>query len=178
MKRVTIYSDGGCEPNPGPGGWAAILIYGSVRREIFGACPATTNNRMELTAALEALRSLKEPCEVEFHTDSEYVQLGMRDWLPKWKARGWRRGKKPVMNLDLWKALDGEAGRHKVVWNWVRGHSFHPENERCDELAGKAIAGLRLELGEEKLAAAMNEFQRWPDGILDSPTNQITSDAE
>jgi ribonuclease HI len=158
MKSVTIYSDGGCEPNPGPGGWAAILIYGQTRREISGACPATTNNRMELTAAIEALKALKEPCEVEFHTDSEYVQKGMRDWLPCWKAKGWKRGKTPVKNLDLWKALDAEAGRHAVSWHWVKGHSFHPENERCDELAGQAIADLRFEMTGTELDKAMNAF--------------------
>src|SRR5437899_8850092 len=114
MKRVTIYSDGGCEPNPGPGGWGAILIYGAARREISGGCAATTNNRMELTAAIEALKTLKEPCEVEFHTDSEYVQKGMRDWLPRWKAKGWKRGKQKVKNLDLWKSLDAESSRHTI----------------------------------------------------------------
>jgi len=143
MKKVTIYSDGACQGNPGPGGWAAVLIYGKVRREISGACPATTNNRMELAAAVEALRTLKEPCEVDFHTDSQYVQLGMRDWLPKWKARGWRRGTKSVKNLDLWQTLDDEASRHKIRWHWVRGHSNQPENERCDELATQAIRRLR-----------------------------------
>ena len=143
MKKVTIYSDGACQGNPGPGGWAAVLIYAKARREISGACPATTNNRMELAAAVEALRTLKEPCEVDFHTDSQYVQLGMRDWLPKWKACGWRRGKKPVKNLDLWQSLDAEAARHKIRWHWVRGHSNQPENERCDELATQAIRRLR-----------------------------------
>ena len=143
MKKVTIYSDGACQGNPGPGGWAAVLIYAKTRRELSGACPATTNNRMELAAAVEALRTLKEPCEVDFHTDSQYVQLGMRDWLPKWKANGWRRGKKPVKNLDLWQTLDDEASRHKIRWHWVRGHSNQPENERCDELATQAIRRLR-----------------------------------
>ena len=158
MKRVTIYSDGGADPNPGPGGWAAVLIYGPHRREISAAVAATTNNRMELTAAIEALRALKGPCEVDFHTDSEYVQKGMRDWLPGWKARGWRRGKRPVKNLDLWKALDAEASRHRITWNWVRGHSNQPENERCDELAARAIAALRAETSAEALDAALTEF--------------------
>jgi ribonuclease HI len=160
MKRVTIYSDGGCLYNPGPGGWAAILIYGNSRREISGGCPATTNNRMELAAAIEALRALKESCEVELHTDSEYLQRGMRDWLPGWKARGWRRGRKPVKNVDLWKLLDAEASRHVVRWHWVRGHSFQPENERCDALAAAAIEQLRARHGDAALARALEEFLR------------------
>lgn len=154
MKQVTIYSDGACQGNPGPGGWGAVLIHGRRRKEISGSCPATTNNRMELTAAIEALRCLKEPCEVSFHTDSQYVQLGMRDWLPGWKARGWRSGKKPVKNQDLWQALDHEAGRHVVHWYWVKGHNQQPENERCDQLATLAIKRLREELGPEGLRAA------------------------
>jgi ribonuclease HI len=159
MKHVTIYSDGACQGNPGPGGWGAVLIYGKVRREISGACAATTNNRMELTAAIEALKALKQPCEVDFYTDSQYVQLGMRDWLPKWKAAGWRRGKKPVKNLSLWQALDEEASRHKIHWHWVRGHSNNPENERCDQLATQAIGQLRTEIGQEGLDDALGAFE-------------------
>lgn len=165
MKKVTVYSDGACQGNPGPGGWAAVLMYGSARREISGARAATTNNQMELTAAIEALRALKEPCEIDFHTDSQYVQRGMRDWLPGWKARGWRRGKKPVKNLGLWQALDAEAGRHVVHWHWVKGHSFDSENERCDELATLAIERLRAELGEAELARALREFQDGGPGL-------------
>lgn len=160
MKQVTIYSDGACHGNPGPGGWGAVLIYGEYRREIAGASPATTNNQMELMAAIEALRCLKEPCEVEFHTDSKYVQLGMRDWLPKWKAAGWRRGKKPVKNLDLWQALDAEAQRHTIHWHWVKGHNLQPENERCDELATEATYKLRGELGDAAIAEALHQFQQ------------------
>ena len=159
MKKVTVYSDGACQGNPGPGGWAAVLMYGSVRREILGARAATTNNQMELTAAIEALRALKERCEVDLHTDSKYVQQGMTSWLPTWKAKGWRRGKKPVKNLDLWKALDREASRHEVHWHWVRGHSDDPNNERCDRLAVQAIADMRVEMGEAALARAMREFR-------------------
>jgi len=166
MRKVTIYSDGACEGNPGPGGWAAVLMYKSARREITGSCPATTNNRMELTAAIEALRRLKEPCEVEFYTDSTYVQQGMSSWLAQWKAHGWRRGKKPVKNLDLWQALDAEASRHKIHWNWVRGHSLQPENERCDQLAVEAIARLRAEVGEQALARALREFRSQPAGLF------------
>lgn len=166
MKHVTLYSDGGCVGNPGPGGWAAILIHGQARREIAGACAATTNNRMELTAAIEALKALKEPCEVDFHTDSKYVRDGMTSWVATWKARGWRRGKKPVMNLDLWKSLDAEAQRHRVRWHWVKGHAGHPENERCDELANKAIERLRFETGETRLAAALEAFRPATDDLF------------
>jgi len=160
MKKVTIYSDGACHGNPGPGGWAAVLIYGRHRREISGACPATTNNQMELIAAIQALRALKQSCEVELYTDSQYVRLGMIDWMPKWKAKGWRRGKSPVKNLDLWQALDAEAGRHKIHWHWVKGHANIPENERCDELANQAIAQLRDQLDPSSLKQALNEFEK------------------
>ncbi len=159
MKKVTIYSDGGCHGNPGPGGWAAVLLHGKTRREISGAAAATTNNRMELTAAIESLKTLTEPCEVNFHTDSQYVQKGMRDWLPGWKAKGWRRGKKPIKNLDLWKTLDAEAARHTVHWHWVRGHNDDPENERCDELANLATDAIKQELGPARLDAALDAFQ-------------------
>ncbi|HSW44480.1 MAG TPA: ribonuclease HI [Phycisphaerae bacterium] len=158
MKKITVYSDGACQGNPGPGGWGAVLLYGKARREISGACPATTNNRMELTAAIEALKAIKEPCQVDFYTDSQYVQLGMRDWLPKWKASGWRRGKKPVKNLDLWQTLDTEASRHKITWHWVRGHSDNPENERCDRLATQAIDRLRADIGQDAIRAALRDF--------------------
>jgi len=159
MQKITIYSDGACEGNPGPGGWAAVLIYGAKRREISGSCPATTNNRMELTAAIEGLRALKEPCEVDFHTDSQYVQQGMSSWIAQWKAKGWRRGNKPVKNLDLWQTLDAEASRHEVRWHWVRGHSNDPENERCDRLAVQAIAKLRREVGEAAIKRALRDFR-------------------
>lgn len=166
MKAVTIYTDGACEGNPGPGGWAAILIYQSVRREITGACPATTNNRMELTAAIKALRALKEPCSVDLHTDSQYLQKGMNEWLPKWKAKGWRRGRQPIQNLDLWKSLDQESARHRVRWHWVRGHSNHPENERCDTLAVQAIDRIRDEMGPAGLARALREFRAKPPDLF------------
>lgn len=163
MKKVTIYSDGACQGNPGPGGWAAILIYGKVRKEIFGACPATTNNQMELTAAIKALETLKQPCEVAFWTDSEYVRNGMTSWLAGWKKRGWRTGdKKPVKNQPLWEALDEQAARHKVQWHWVRGHNLQPENERCDELATQAIERLREQMSPAELAAALREFTHRP----------------
>ena len=143
MKSVTIYTDGACRGNPGPGGWAALLIFGTERTEISGASRETTNNRMELTAAIEALQALSEPCAVEMHTDSTYVQQGMRSWLANWKRRGWRTAnKKPVKNRDLWQALDAQAARHEVHWHWVRGHNSQPQNERCDELANLAIDAL------------------------------------
>ncbi len=163
MKKVTIYTDGACQGNPGPGGWGVVLSYGRARRELAGACPATTNNQMELTAAIEGLRALKEACEVDLYTDSRYVQLGMREWLPGWKAKGWRRGKKPVKNLDLWQTLDAEASRHSVRWHWVKGHAANPGNERCDQLATEAIEKMRVGLGENPLRRAPAEFMNRDD---------------
>lgn len=168
MKAVTIYTDGACEGNPGPGGWAAILIYRETRREITGACPATTNNRMELAAALEGLSALKEPCEVDLYTDSRYVQQGMSNWIFAWKAKGWKRGTKPVMNADLWKALDAQAQRHQVRWHWIRGHNQHPENERCDRLAVAAIAQLRERVGKDELERARRAFRSAPAGLFEA----------
>jgi ribonuclease HI len=166
MKNVTIYTDGACENNPGPGGWAAVLIYQSIRREIFGSVPATTNNRMELSAAIEALRVLKEPCIVDLYTDSQYVQRGMNEWLPQWKARYWRSGKKLIRNVDLWKELDANAARHQIRWHWIRGHNQQPENERCDQLAVAAIKELRRKLKPEDLAKALEVFNAAPGGLF------------
>lgn len=144
MKKVTIHTDGGCHGNPGPGGWAAILQYGSRQRELSGAEPHTTNNRMELRAALEALNALKESCEVELHTDSQYLRQGITEWIQGWKQNGWRtKERKPVKNDDLWRALDAARARHQIEWRWLKGHAGHPANERCDELAAAAIARLR-----------------------------------
>ncbi len=143
LKRVTVYSDGGCQPNPGVGAWAAILEFKGHRKELVGGDDNTTNNRMELLAAIHALEALKEPCAVALHTDSEYLQKGVTEWMPKWKALGWRRGKKSsshnVKNLDLWQRLDQALQRHKTTFHWVRGHAGHPVNERCDELCWKEI---------------------------------------
>jgi len=140
MRRVTIFTDGACAGNPGPGGWAAILIAGPYRRELSGYEPSTTNNRMEIMAAIEALRALRGPSEVDLHTDSQYLRNGMSTWLERWKRNGWRTAdRKPVKNDDLWRALDVLAQTHAVRWHWVRGHDGHPENERCDELANAAI---------------------------------------
>ena len=143
---VLIYTDGACRGNPGPGGWGAILISGSHERELCGGEPATTNNRMELMAAIQALEALKKPCKVELHTDSTYVMKGISEWVHNWKRRGWKTAdKKPVKNEDLWRRLDEARLRHDVAWRWVKGHAGHELNERADELANK---GMKLTLGE------------------------------
>ena len=144
---VDIYTDGACSGNPGPGGWGAILRLGtsegSKEREIYGGERDTTNNRMELTAVIEALRALKRPVHARVHTDSQYVQKGITEWIHGWKKRGWRTAdKQPVKNADLWRLLDEEAARHEVEWFWVRGHNGHVENERADVLARRGIAGI------------------------------------
>lgn len=137
---VEIFTDGACRGNPGPGGWGAILRYRGRERELSGAEPETTNNRMELTAAIAALQTLKRPCSVELVTDSQYVKQGITAWLPGWKRRGWRAASgQPVKNQDLWEQLDALTRIHRVEWFWVRGHSGHPENERADRLANLAI---------------------------------------
>lgn len=141
---VDVYTDGACRGNPGPGGWGALLRAGSRERELFGGEAQTTNNRMELTAAIEALEALKRPCKVALHTDSQYLRLGITEWLPQWRARGWRTAdRKPVKNQDLWQRLEQAAARHEVRWHWVKGHAGHPENERADALANRGIAELR-----------------------------------
>ena len=138
--EVTIFTDGACSGNPGPGGWGAVLISGANEREICGGEPATTNNRMELMAAIQALEALKRPCKVELHTDSQYVRKGITEWIGGWKARGWKTAdKKPVKNDDLWKRLDAARARHDVDWRWVKGHNGHELNERADALAGKGL---------------------------------------
>lgn len=135
-REVNIYTDGACSGNPGPGGWGAILIYNGHNKELFGGEPETTNNRMELKAAIEALRALKEACVVQLYTDSNYVKDGITQWLPGWKAKGWKTAsKKPVKNVDLWQELEQETHRHEIHWHWVKGHNGHPQNERADELA-------------------------------------------
>jgi ribonuclease HI len=138
--EVVIYTDGACRGNPGPGGWGAVLISGAHEREIWGGEAATTNNRMELTAAIEALQALKRPCRVELHTDSKYLQSGITEWLPLWKARGWRTmSKGAVKNDDLWRRLDEARLRHEVDWRWVKGHAGHALNERADALARRGL---------------------------------------
>lgn len=144
LKRVEIFTDGACSGNPGPGGWGAILRYGAHEKELSGGEENTTNNRMELQAAIEALNALKSPCEVELYTDSTYVKDGITKWLFSWKAKGWKTAaKKPVKNAELWQALDEAQSRHKVSWHWVKGHAGHIENERADELARSFIVKLR-----------------------------------
>lgn len=161
MKKVVIHSDGGCEGNPGPGGWAAVLRSGDRVNEISGGTLATTNNRMEMQAAIEALRALKAPCEVEFFTDSKYVQEGITIWVPAWKVRRWgTAGKKPVKNEDLWRELDAAAAPHKIQWRWLKGHAGNADNERCDYLAGAYIERMRRESSADELAAALDVFRK------------------
>src|SRR6185369_13401603 len=143
-KIVEIFTDGACSGNPGPGGWGAILRYGATEKELSGGESPTTNNRMELMAAIVALETLKRPSEVAVYTDSQYVKNGVTAWMHGWKKNGWRTAdKKPVKNSDLWQRLDPACKPHKISWHWVKGHSGHPENERCDALARGAIAELR-----------------------------------
>ncbi len=140
MTEVQIFTDGACKGNPGPGGWGAVIRAGAREKELSGGEPATTNNRMELTAAIMALEALQRPCTVDLFTDSQYVRLGITQWLRNWKARGWRTAdKKPVKNQDLWERLDAEAQRHELEWHWVKGHAGHPENERADRLAARGL---------------------------------------
>ena len=137
---VVVYTDGACSGNPGPGGWGSVLMYNGHRRELSGGEKQTTNNRMELMAAIAALETLKRSCSVELHTDSTYVMKGISEWIANWKARGWKTAaKKPVKNVDLWQRLDEAASRHRVDWRWVKGHAGVAENERADELARNAI---------------------------------------
>ncbi|MBD1553420.1 ribonuclease HI [Pseudomonas typographi] len=141
---IEIYTDGACKGNPGPGGWGALLVYKGVEKELWGGETATTNNRMELTAAIRALEALKRPCEVTLVTDSEYVMKGIREWLPNWKKRNWQTAaKQPVKNADLWKQLDEQVNRHEVAWQWVRGHNGHHGNERADALANRGVDEVR-----------------------------------
>jgi ribonuclease HI len=142
MKQVTLITDGSCIGNPGPGGWACLLQYGDKTRELYGCEPRTTNNRMELTAAVRGLAALREPCAVEVITDSEYVKNGITSWMQKWKRNGWvTASKQPVANRDLWEQLDAQISRHKTNWHWTKGHADHAGNNRCDELAQRAARG-------------------------------------
>jgi ribonuclease HI len=139
-KEVVIFTDGACRGNPGPGGWGVLLRYGVVERELCGGEGPTTNNRMELMAAIKGLEALREPCVVQLFTDSEYVRRGITEWMLKWRNNGWRTAdRKPVKNADLWRELDAEATRHRVSWHWVKGHAGHPENERADALANRGL---------------------------------------
>lgn len=141
MKTITIYTDGACSGNPGPGGWGAILKYNDHQKELNGGAADTTNNRMELMAAISSLQSLKEPCQVDLYTDSVYVRDGISKWIEGWKRNGWKTAAKaPVKNAELWQELDAARKIHKVTWHWVKGHAGHPENERADELAREGMA--------------------------------------
>ena len=140
MKQIIIYTDGACSGNPGPGGWGAVLSFGGHEKELSGGEAATTNNRMELMAAIRSLESLKEQCAVTLYTDSKYVMDGLTQWMPNWKKRGWKTAdNKPVKNVDLWQRLDAAASRHTITWQWVKGHAGDPMNERADALARSAI---------------------------------------
>jgi ribonuclease HI len=143
LKTVELFTDGACRGNPGPGGWGVLLRYQEKERELWGGEPETTNNRMELQAAIEGLRALSEPCRVNLTTDSQYVRKGITEWISAWKQRGWRTAaKKPVKNVELWQLLDAEASRHQVEWHWVKGHSGHRENDIADTLANRGIDDL------------------------------------
>lgn len=137
---VTIYTDGACKGNPGPGGWGALLAWGAREKELFGGDPQTTNNRMELTAVIRALESLKRPCEIELYTDSQYVKQGIERWIHGWKRNGWLTSdRKPVKNAELWRELEEAAARHRIRWHWVKGHNDHPGNTRADALANRGV---------------------------------------
>ena len=158
-KTVTIHTDGACDGNPGPGGWAAVLRFGDRVRELTGGEPATTNNRMELQAAIAALKALKEPCEVRIFTDSQYLRQGITTWLRIWKGNHWRTAeRKAVKNDDLWRQLDEVASKHTVNWQWLKGHAGHTDNERCDQLAGVEIQKIRRQYTPEKLASLREAF--------------------
>jgi ribonuclease HI len=160
MTEVTIYTDGGCQGNPGPGAWAAVLIAGKHHKEIKGGEPATTNNRMELQAAIEALRTLKRPCRITFHTDSQYLRNGITKWIHGWKRNGWKTAdKKPVKNADCWQALDAAVQTHEVDWRWVKGHAGNAGNERCDVLANEMMAEIKQRYTPAQLRAALEAME-------------------
>jgi ribonuclease HI len=145
LPRVSIFTDGACSGNPGPGGWGAILRYGEIEKEMKGGEPNTTNNRMELLAAISALEALKRPAHVDLYTDSQYLRGGITGWIHNWKRNGWKTAdKKPVKNVDLWQRLDTALGEHEIAWHWVKGHVGHPENERADQLARDGLAEARV----------------------------------
>ncbi len=143
MNEITIFTDGACKGNPGPGGWGALLVAGDNEKELFGGENNTTNNRMELMAVIQALSALKRPCQITIHTDSKYVLKGFTEWLAGWKANGWRTAAKaPVKNVDLWQALDAAQSQHQITWCWVKGHSGDAGNERADQLANRGVESL------------------------------------
>lgn len=158
-KKVTIHTDGACDGNPGPGGWAAVLRYGAHVREIAGGEPASTNNRMEIQGAISAFGALKENCEVTLFTDSEYLRQGITEWLPRWRANNWRTiDRKPVKNDDLWRQLYEATLKHRVKWEWLKGHGGHADNERCDQLARAEVTKIRRNHPSEELKALRDAF--------------------
>jgi ribonuclease HI len=164
MQKVTIHTDGGCQGNPGPGGWGAVLACGSHRKQLSGGVPATTNNRMELQAAIEALAVLNTPCEIEFFTDSNYLKDGVTQWISGWKRNGWKtKAKAPVKNEDLWRRLDTLLAPHKVTWRWLKGHAGHSGNEHCDQLATVAIEAIRRQHSPEALKQLLVGFKESQD---------------
>jgi ribonuclease HI len=151
--HVIIHTDGGCSPNPGPGGWGAILAFGSHKKELKGGEPHSTNNRMELMAAISALEALKRPCLIDIHTDSQYLRNGITSWINQWKRNGWHTAeKKPVKNVDLWQRLEAAMARHRVRWHWVRGHAGHALNERADQLVREGREEVRSGIGARRSA--------------------------
>jgi len=160
FKKVLIHTDGGCEGNPGPGGWAAVLRHGEHERELAGGEPITTNNRMELQAAIAALEILLSPCAVTLYTDSQYLRQGITKWLRGWKAKGWRTStRQPVKNEDLWRRLDAVTTGHRIEWKWLKGHAGHADNERCDQLAAAEIARIRKQFPREELKRLQTAFR-------------------
>ena len=156
---VNVYTDGACKGNPGIGGWGAWLKYGDHARELFGGEAHTTNNRMEMLAVIRALEALNRRCLIKLHTDSKYVQQGITEWIHNWKKRGWKTAdKKPVKNQDQWQELDGLAAKHRITWKWLKGHAGHALNERCDRLAGDAMADIRKKFSPAQLRAALADF--------------------
>lgn len=167
LKTVTIFTDGGCLGNPGPGGWAAILRYGKHERAISGGEPATTNNRMELSAAISALRLLREPCKVVIFTDSQYLRKGITEWIHSWHRNGWVTSKREsVKNADLWRDLDRLSKPHRIDWMWLKGHAGHPENERCDAMAGAEIEKIKKDHTHAELSGRLKEFRKADDELF------------
>ncbi len=174
LKNIIIHTDGACQGNPGPGGWAAVLRYNDRQRQISGGEPATTNNRMEMQAAIAALDALKEPCAVTLFTDSEYLKNGITSWVRGWKARGWlTKDKKPVKNQDLWRQLDQLTARHQVIWQWVKGHAGHSDNELCDELARGEISKLRKKFTKSQITEQVAQFKAGAQALPLLPDNSL-----
>jgi len=160
LKLVKIHTDGGCDGNPGPGGWGAVLECAGHRKELSGGEPATTNNRMELQAAIAALKALREPCQVELFTDSQYLREGITQWISGWKKRGWlTAAKQPVKNEDLWRTLDAVTAVHRIQWRWLKGHAGHAGNERCDSLAANEIGKIKKQFTREQLREKLACFK-------------------